>query len=149
MGLHFPTVCTGSHQECWIRVSKIQLCPSYTATTPFSSGYQLEVDISALLDDIQANYYQNLIGILWRAIELGRIGIHVEVAFLASILAQPREGHLDQCLHVFAYLKKHTCSTMVFNDNLHNVDENVSFNPIRHNFTDILRKQYPLMCQNP
>ncbi len=102
-----------------------------------------------MLDDIQANYYQNLIGILWRAIELGRIGIHVEVAFLASILAQPREGHLDQCLHVFAYLKKHTCSTMVFNDNLHNVDENVSFNPIRHNFTDILRKQYPLMCQNP
>jgi hypothetical protein len=56
-------------------------------------------------------------------VELGRIDIHVEVSMLASFLAQPREGHLDQCLHIFAYLKKHRRSTMVFDDNLLNVSE--------------------------
>ncbi len=35
-----------------------------TATTPISSGYRPELDISHLLDDAQANWFQNLIGVL-------------------------------------------------------------------------------------
>jgi hypothetical protein len=42
---------------------------------------------------------------------------------LASYLAQSQEGHLDQCLHIFAYLKKHKRSTMVFDDNPPHIDE--------------------------
>jgi hypothetical protein len=93
------------------------------ATTPFTSGYRPELDLSPLLDDQDTNWFQNLIGILRWSVELGRIDIHIEVAMLASFLVQPHEGHLDQCLHIFAYLKKHKKSTMVFDDNLPNIDE--------------------------
>jgi hypothetical protein len=94
-----------------------------SATTPFTSGYRPELDLSPLLDDEQTNWFQNLIGILHWSIELGRIDIHIEVAMLASFLVQPRVGHLDHCLHIFAYLKKHKKSTMVFDDTLPNIDE--------------------------
>ncbi len=94
-----------------------------TATRPMSSGYRPELDISPVLDDIQANWYQNLLGVLRWATELGCIDIQVEVSMLASYLVQPREGRLDQCLHIFAYLKKHKRSTMVFDDNLPTIDK--------------------------
>jgi hypothetical protein len=72
--------------------------------TPIQNGYRPELDTSPLLDDDQANYYQSLIGVLRWAVELGRIDIHVYVALLSSYLAQPRIGHLQQVLHIFAYL---------------------------------------------
>jgi len=96
---------------------------SMKASTPLTAGYRPELDISPLLDDAQANYYQNLIGILRWAVELGRIDIHVDVALLSSYLAQPRQGHLEQVFHVFAYLKKHARSTMVFDDTKAQIDE--------------------------
>ncbi len=94
-----------------------------TANTPMSNGYRPELDVTPHLNDAQANWFQNMIGVLRWAIELGRIDILAEVSMLASFLVQPREGHLDQCLHIFAYLKKHKRSTMVFDDNLPNIDE--------------------------
>ena len=48
--------------------------------------------------------------------ELGHVNIHVDVAMLARFLVQPHEGHLQQAFHVFAYLKAHNKSMMVFND---------------------------------
>ena len=38
--------------------------------------------MTRLLPDEQASYYQNLIGVLRWAVELGRIDIHVQVARL-------------------------------------------------------------------
>jgi len=83
-------------------------------STPLSNGYHPELDVSPLLDDEQANYYMNLIGILRWTMELGRIDIHVDEALLASFLMQPRQGHLEQVFHIFSYLKHHMRSTMVF-----------------------------------
>jgi hypothetical protein len=48
--------------------------------------------------------------------ELGRIDILVDVSKLSRFLAAPREGHLEQVLHVFAYLKRHPKSKLVFDD---------------------------------
>ena len=45
-------------------------------------GYRPELDMTRLLSDEQANYYQNLIGVLCWAVELGQIDIHVQVAML-------------------------------------------------------------------
>ena len=45
-------------------------------------GYQPELDMTLLLSDEQANFFQNLIGVLHWAVELGRIDIHVQVAML-------------------------------------------------------------------
>jgi hypothetical protein len=90
---------------------------------PFQHGYRPELDTSPLLDDDQANYYASLIGVLRWAVELGRIDIHIHVALLSSYLAQPRLGHLQQVLHIFAYLRCHEQSTAVFDHNPVNWDE--------------------------
>ena len=37
---------------------------------------------------------------------MGRIDICCEVSMMSSCLAMPREGHLQQVLHIFAYLKR-------------------------------------------
>jgi hypothetical protein len=47
-------------------------------------------------------------------VELGRINICLETSMLSSHLAMPREGHLAQTYHVFAYLKKYHNTKMVF-----------------------------------
>jgi len=93
------------------------------AVTPMSSGYRPEVDGTPLLDDKRANYYQGLIGVLRWICELGRIDILVDVAMLSRFLAAPRQGHLEQVFHVFAYLKSHDRSAMVFDDTVPTVDE--------------------------
>jgi len=66
-----------------------------------------------------------LIGVLRWIIELGRIDIHVHVAMLSSFLASPREGHLQEALHIFAYLKRYKKSTMVFDDTVPSIDESI------------------------
>ena len=55
-----------------------------------------------------------MIGILWWMVELVRIDICCEVSMMSSQLALPREGHLVQVFHKFAYLKKHHNSSLVF-----------------------------------
>jgi hypothetical protein len=86
------------------------------ATTPLSYGYRPELDTSPLLNPLQANYYQNLIGVLRWSIELGRVDILTHVSIMSSFLAAWHEGHLSQVLHIFAYLKRYSRSTMVFDD---------------------------------
>jgi len=76
-----------------------------------------------LLDSKRANYFQGLIGVLRWICELGRIDILVDVAMLSRFLAAPREGHLEQTLHVFSYLKRYNRSNMVFDDTVPVYDE--------------------------
>jgi Reverse transcriptase (RNA-dependent DNA polymerase) len=83
---------------------------------PMSPAYRPELDVSPLLSPELMNYYQNLIGVLRWAVELGRIDIHVSVSLLSQYLAQPREGHLDQAFRIFGWLKKHSRSRVVFDD---------------------------------
>ena len=45
------------------------------------------------------------------------------VSMLSRYLVTAREGHLEQVFHVFAYLKAHERSTMVFDDTEPNFDE--------------------------
>jgi len=47
-------------------------------------------------------------------VELGRADLTTEVSMLSSHLAMPREGHLDAVFHMFAHLKHHANSEMVF-----------------------------------
>ena len=83
------------------------------AQGPLPMGYKPELDVSRPLDPKRANYYQNLIGVLRWAVELGRIGIHFHVAIMSRYLAAPREGHLEQVFCIFAYLKRHLKSKIV------------------------------------
>ena len=84
------------------------------AKTPLSSNYRPEVDVTKELDPIDSSYYMSLIGILRWMVELGRVDIAVEVSLMSSHMAMPRKGHLDQVLHIFAYLKCHHNTEMIF-----------------------------------
>ena len=50
--------------------------------------------------------YQELIGIIRWAVEIGRVDIFLEVSLLSSQLALPRVGHLQAVYRVFGYLKQ-------------------------------------------
>ena len=93
------------------------------ASTPFSrTDYRPELDATPELNAEQTKYYQGLIGVLRWCIELGRVDIIHETTLLSSYLVSPREGHMEQAFHIFAYLKKHLRSSMVFDDTLPNLD---------------------------
>jgi hypothetical protein len=92
-------------------------------TTPTTADYRPELDRSRELGPEQATYFAGLIGILCWCIELGRIDIIVEVSLLSHFPANPREGHLEQALHVFSYLKKLARSWMVFDKTVPEIDQ--------------------------
>jgi hypothetical protein len=95
------------------------------ANAPFTSNYRPEVDITAELDPLQSAYYQSLIGILRWIVELGRIDITAEVSMMASCMAMPRKGHLEQLFHVFAFLKNKHNTEMVFDPTEPDIDESI------------------------
>ena len=81
--------------------------------SPVSSGYRPELDTSPELVGDSISDFQEVIGCLRWAIELGRGDIATEVALLSRHLALPRRGHLEQAYNVVAYLKKHPYSKLV------------------------------------
>ena len=105
-------ICTDYNMKLPTRVS-----------TPCTSGYRPELDISRELTDSRAVYLMSLIRILRWAVRLGRIDIETEVSKLSSFLAALREDHLSQALHIFAYLKKYHNSGIVFDPTYPDVNE--------------------------
>jgi hypothetical protein len=95
------------------------------AETPMQTSYRPELDVSPELEPQEAAYYQSLIGILRWIVELGRVDICLEVSMMSSHLALPREGHLQQVLHIFAHLKKYHNTEMVFDPSDPVIDESV------------------------
>ena len=71
-----------------------------------------------------ASYFHSLIGVLRWIVELGRIDINVEALMLSLHLLLPREGHFQDLLHVFSYLKKHMNTEMVFDPSEPYIDMN-------------------------
>ena len=65
-------------------------------------------------NEYQVSFYHNLIGVLRRVIDLGRIEISFEVSDLSRYLAVPRTGYLVKTLHVFRYLEIHNANDLAF-----------------------------------
>lgn len=93
------------------------------ADTPMSTSYRPELDVSPALEPAVAAYYQSLIGVLRWIVELGRVDICLEVSMMSSCLALPRVGHLEQVLHIFAYLKKYHNAELVYDPSDPGIDE--------------------------
>jgi len=71
---------------------------------PLHPDYKPELDTSDLLDtDLHARY-QQIIGMLRWAVELGRIDIQIDVAIMSQYLAAPRTGHLEAVYGIVRYL---------------------------------------------
>ena len=92
------------------------------ANTPMRTIYRPELDTSPELQDSDAVYYMSLIGVLRWIVELGRVDVCLECSVMSSHLALPRIGHLEQVLHMFAYLKKHHNAEMVFDPSYPEID---------------------------
>jgi len=78
-----------------------------TGLRSYPACYRSEVDVTPILDEERTNRFQQLIGILRWAIELGRVDILTEVSCLSQHLAEPREVHLIAVYKIFKYLSLH------------------------------------------
>jgi hypothetical protein len=121
-----------------------------TAKTPFPSlTYRPEVDTTEELDDKLATRYQNLIGVLRWAVELGRLDIYTEVALLSQHLALPRVGHLETTYHVFAYLMKHEKSRIIFDSSDQEPVDPTYHRPDWSAFYEVLEEELPPKMPEP
>ena len=82
--------------------------------TPMTNGYRPEICITSELRLEDVAYFHSLIGVFRWIVELGRIDINGEVSMLSSHLVLPQERDMQELVHIFAYLKKHLNSEIVF-----------------------------------
>ena len=62
---------------------------------PLTAGYKPESDCTAELKSEGVQFYQEIVGQLRWAIEIGQVDILLETSLMSSHLAMPREGHLE------------------------------------------------------
>ena len=86
--------------------------------TPLATDYRPGLETSAELKADGVQYYQELIGVLRWAVELGRVDILLETLLMLTHLALPRSGHLDQVYRMFGYLKLYPRGKLAF-DGMH------------------------------
>ena len=91
--------------------------------TPFTYGYRPENDTSPELKADGIQKFQELIGILRWAVELGRVDILLETSMLSTHLSVPREGHLQQAYAMFGYLKANPKRRLFFDPSHPDIDE--------------------------
>lgn len=132
-----------------------EVLKSTKTTCVLPTGYRPEIDISEYCDAKRANYYQQQIGVLRWAVELGRIDIACEVSMLAAFSAAPRIGHFKSMLHIFSYLKQHERSKLVFDDSYVQVDDELDVDwhheldvDWHHSFTLMQKRKSLQRCQN-
>ena len=95
---------------------------------PMHAIYYPELDTSDELEGEDITLYQEIIGIMRWAIELGRVNIHLEVSLMSAYQASPRRGHLEELLHIVAFLKHQPKLTLYFDPEYANVDESIFIN---------------------
>ena len=103
-----------------------------TGLRPYPANYRPEIDVTPTLDEEGTTKFQQLIGILRWAIELGRVDILIEVSCLSQHLAEPRDGHLIAVYKIFKYLDnslRKDKGRIVFDGKFKLVD-NVIFNDV-------------------
>lgn len=82
--------------------------------TPLPADYRPELEVSPELKSDGIQMYQEFIGMLRWAVELGRVDILLEVSLMSTHMAMPREGHLQMLYRMFGYLKIHPKRKLAF-----------------------------------
>ena len=95
------------------------------ALTPMVSAFIPELDGTPELDPDDHRFFQEMIGMLRWATEIGRVDVLHEVSLLSQYQASPRQGHLEQALHIFAFLDKHPKLTLYMDPSLPNLDYSI------------------------
>lgn len=112
--------------------------PSKNAEAPMSITYVPELDVTEELNNEDVTFFQELIGILRWATEIGRVDILLEVSLLSQYQANPREGHLEQLLHIFGFLRKYPKLTLYLSPEMPMMDSG-EFQAKREDFAEIYR----------
>ena len=92
------------------------------ANTPMMASFVPELDSSNELGAEDLQFYQEMIGMLRWATELGRVDILIEVSLLSQYQASAREGHMREALQIFAFLDKHPKLTLYMDPQEPNMD---------------------------
>ena len=111
--------------------------------TPMTVGYRPERDVSADLTSEGIQRYQEIIGMLHWAAELGRVDILLETAMLSTYMALPRKGHMEQVYHMFGYLKDHSKRRLFFDPRHPDIDERAISNYDWYDFYCDASEQVP------
>ena len=117
--------------------------------TPLANGYRPELDVTPELKADGVQYYQELIGVLRWAVEIGRVDILLEVSMMSSHLALPRQGHLEQVLHIFGYLKSHKKLRLLFDSDYPQIGANRFKSYDWFDFYRMLKKLFLLINLKP
>jgi hypothetical protein len=122
--------------ETKLKASDRVLRSAKHCTAPFVTGYRPELDVSAELALEGHRYYQELIGVLRWAVELGRLDILLETSLLSAYLASPREGHFEAVFHIFGYLKSHPNRKIAFDPSYPDISKKRF---LKHDWSDFYR----------
>ena len=95
---------------------------SSRVSTPMAAEYRSELDSSPELNEDETTHFQELIGILRWAVEIGRVDILTELSMLSAYQASPRRGHLEQAYHIFAFIKRKIKLTLYFDPSPPDID---------------------------
>ena len=76
------------------------------------SAFVPELDGTPELEPDDHRFFQEMIGMLRWATELGRVDVLHKVSQLSQYQASPRQGHMEQALHIFAFLDKNPKLTL-------------------------------------
>ena len=117
------TYCAAMVQNVELILQKKGLRLPSKCFTPLKSGYRPELDCTNELKADGGHWYQEIIGSLRWAVEIGRVDILLETSLMSTYLALPREGHLEQTLHIVGYLKQHKKMRLMFDCSRPLVDE--------------------------
>ena len=118
--------------------------PTSNIDTPMNTTFSPEMDVTEELNADDTTYFQELIGVLRWATEIGRVDILLEVSLLSQYQANPREGHFEQLLHIFAFLKRHPKLTLYLSPQLPLIDYG-DFRTKREDFAEIYRDAEELL----
>ena len=91
---------------------------------PLPTCCRSELDVAPELSVEDVAYFQLLIGVLRRIVELVRVHVHLEASMMASCASLPRGGHLEILHRTFSHLKKHHVTEMVFGPSKPSINNN-------------------------
>jgi len=127
-------------KESGFEFNKKLLDPTYSPKQPFTTAsYRPELDTSEECTDNQVTLFQNMIGILYWAVELGRIDIGYKLSVLSRYLVLPRTGYLLQAIHMFKFLDIHKENELAFRPE--EPPLNLDYDAIKEQ-TDFMKKAY-------
>ena len=96
--------------DCYYKIFGAK--PKLSFLSPLENGEYPELYTSEHLYSDVVQKYQSMIGEIKWAESLGRLDVNIVVTTLASVRAEPRQGHFDSCKRVISYLAKFKWATI-------------------------------------